>query len=45
MIVFIALCQTFGLIVNAALPLSLRFVHFDKEGGALFCRQQRSPPL
>lgn len=44
MIVFIALCQTFGLIVNAALPLSLGFVRFD-GGGALFCGQQRSPPL
>lgn len=33
MIVFIALCQTLGLIVNAALPLSLGFVRFDKGGG------------
>lgn len=38
MIVFIALCQTFSLIVNAGLPLSLGFARFDVGGGGLFCR-------
>lgn len=43
MIVFIALCQTLGLIVNAALPLSLGFVHFDR-GGLCFADSSAAHP-
>lgn len=46
MIVFIALCQTFSLIVNAGLPLSLGFARFDVGGGgALSCRGGVQPTL
>lgn len=44
MIVFIALCQTFGLIVNAALPPSLGFVRFDREGGLCFADSSAAHP-